>query len=572
MYCGRRIGFFLFWNMKLLVHLFVFFVVTGHVQAEKILELSADRCDFRVEDTFFEWFKDSSGKCDITTIKQHPFVHGLVSEKFSTGKHYWLRLKIKNTAEITKEWYLQTSLHSEISDVFVMQGNALVSEFHAGQSIPFDMRSIKIRTHLMKLQLNPDQLTEVYFHFYWEKYADNSVIISDSQSYLEVNTRAYLFIGIIYGFLFLMLVYNLMLYFSVREKLYLYYTAYILASIFLLLWKDGIGFQYLWPDLPIINHHHHRLALYLILMATIWYTVQFLEVPFNKRVYTITIGAILVLNSLYLVSTYFISNYFDVLPINYFLSYLILIGICVYWMTKRVVFARYLLISLISLTSAFVIMKFRYWGWLDWNWFYEYVLNYAISLDTLVMSWAIRDKLSVLRFQKDQRDKAMAEEERLVIENKLVQLKNENLEKEILHQNQELALMVTMEAHKTEYMQSLKENLEDILKENPGLASLKKIIKQFDQGEFELKWDKFRINFDKANNNVLTRLEKDQPKLKQSDLLFCAYLLMNKSNKELATMLNISVSGVEKRQMRLKEKLQISVSLQDYLNSFKRSE
>jgi hypothetical protein len=558
--------------MKFLVCVLFFFVLSIPAKSENVLNLYSDRCDFRVQDSYFEYYTDSSGEQTIESIRQQVFNPDFNPAKLQTGIHYWLRLKVKNNSTIQKEWYLQTSLHSELSEIYVFQKDSMIADFHAGQLLPFDARAIKVRTNLLNLRLSPDSLSEVYFHFYWGKYPDNAVIISDSESYLEVNTRAYLFVGLIYGFLILMLVYNLMLYFSVREKLYLYYTFYIIASIFLLLWKDGIGFQYLWPSLPDINHHHHRWAMFLVLIASILYTLQFLEVPLNERKYKVLVVAILSMNGVYLSASYFVSNYFNVLPIPYLISYLFLIGICIYWMKKKIVFARYLLISLVSITSAFVIMKLRYSGILEWNWFFEYILNYAIALDALVMSWAIRDKLSVLRYQKDEREKAIALEERLLIEHKLVQLKNENLEREIQHQNQELAMMVSMEAHKIEYMQNLKENLEEVLKENPGLTNLKKIIKQFDQGDFELKWDKFRINFDKANNNILSRLEIAQPKLKQSDLLFCAYLLMNKSNKELASMLNISVSGVEKRQMRLKEKLQISISIQDYLSNFRRGE
>ncbi len=63
------------------------------------------------------------------------------------------------------------------------------------------------------------------------------------------------------------------------------------------------------------------------------------------------------------------------------------------------------------------------------------------------------------------------------------------------------------------------------------------------------------MNFDKAHHNFLKNLNDNFPILKPGDLLLCAYIKIDKSNKEIAALFNISISGVEKKRMRLKEKL-----------------
>ena len=57
--------------------------------------------------------------------------------------------------------------------------------------------------------------------------------------------------------------------------------------------------------------------------------------------------------------------------------------------------------------------------------------------------------------------------------------------------------------------------------------------------------------------------------LKPGDLLLCAYIKVGKSNKEIASILNITVSGVEKKRTRLKEKLALDheTSLSGFIQS-----
>jgi hypothetical protein len=159
--------------------------------------------------------------------------------------------------------------------------------------------------------------------------------------------------------------------------------------------------------------------------------------------------------------------------------------------------------------------------------------------------------------------------ESLAKERELIELRNKQLESEMLVKNTELASVATSLTQKNELLFSLKEKLEafsnnDSVQDN----TLKDLIKTIDQDlDFNDDWAQFQKHFDEVHGNFLHKLRNRYPKLKPTWLLLCAYVRLNKSNKEISTLLNISVSAVEKRKYRLREKLDLNPeeNLSDFL-------
>jgi DNA-binding CsgD family transcriptional regulator len=87
---------------------------------------------------------------------------------------------------------------------------------------------------------------------------------------------------------------------------------------------------------------------------------------------------------------------------------------------------------------------------------------------------------------------------------------------------------------------------------------LKRIQKVIDEGmNDERDWNLFESSFNEAHESFFKKLKLNHPDLVPNDLKLCAYLRMNMSCKEMASLLNISVRGVEIRRYRLRKKLQV---------------
>jgi ligand-binding sensor domain-containing protein len=183
-----------------------------------------------------------------------------------------------------------------------------------------------------------------------------------------------------------------------------------------------------------------------------------------------------------------------------------------------------------------------------------------LSIAKLVKQKIIRDRLRVEKEKAKEillMEKQFAEES-LRAEREIILLQNEKLESDVRYKNDELAHLATNLAQKSEFLVQLKKELTSITKDHAQESndSLSEIIRTIDKGtEFDDGWDHFQTTFDTVHHNFLYKMRDRFPFLKSTDLLLCAYIRINKSNKEISSLLNISVSAVEKRRFRLREKL-----------------
>lgn len=148
----------------------------------------------------------------------------------------------------------------------------------------------------------------------------------------------------------------------------------------------------------------------------------------------------------------------------------------------------------------------------------------------------------------------------------------EKLEVELKNKENELAYMALSYTQKKEMLASVISKLDSLSKElehseRNKVNSLKRSIST--NIDDESNWDNFQVHFDQKNNNFFQKLKEVDPRISESYLLFCSYVRMGKSNKEIADLLNISVAAVEKRKYRLKKKweLEDDTSFTEYLKS-----
>lgn len=155
----------------------------------------------------------------------------------------------------------------------------------------------------------------------------------------------------------------------------------------------------------------------------------------------------------------------------------------------------------------------------------------------------------------------------------LIALQNEALEEKLTIQNNELASLAAVLNQKSELLSLLKERIKTFEATNAHFDPklMKEFVQSVDQHfDIDNTWERFQLHFDKMHQNFLQRFKEKHPKLDETWLLICAYIRMNKSYKEISSLLNISVAAVDKRLYRLKEKLDLEADakLREYIQNF----
>lgn len=154
-------------------------------------------------------------------------------------------------------------------------------------------------------------------------------------------------------------------------------------------------------------------------------------------------------------------------------------------------------------------------------------------------------------------------------------LEKEKMELDLQHKSQEIANLVLSVSRKNEILNDIKGSVgqviarlskESVAESKRQLILINSNIDANQEGDDVMR--KFEEQFDVVHNNFIAHLRTRFPNLNQNELLMCAYLKMNLSNKEIAPLLNISVRGVETIRYRLRKKFDIDRynNLTDFLN------
>lgn len=154
------------------------------------------------------------------------------------------------------------------------------------------------------------------------------------------------------------------------------------------------------------------------------------------------------------------------------------------------------------------------------------------------------------------------------------QLQHEKLEAEVHHKTQELASVTMHLVQKNTILINIQEALRR-LKSRTNTPELDKeigrIIRMMEHdSRVDEDWEHFSQNFDRVHSDFLKRLAEKHDHLSPNDYRLCAYLRMNLSTKEIASLMNISVRGVEASRYRLRKRLNLETdtNLTDYLMRF----
>lgn len=174
-----------------------------------------------------------------------------------------------------------------------------------------------------------------------------------------------------------------------------------------------------------------------------------------------------------------------------------------------------------------------------------------------------REKAALQSEQKETLLQKEREHQRLEIarQHQISQLEKEKLELQIQAKNQELASNTMHLVQKSEILQKIKNEIQNIAKSSKDTSTAKElraVVRKISTDErLDEDWEDFALHFDQVHGQFLQRLREKYSQLTPKDHRLCAYLRMNLASKEIAPLMNISVRSVEVARYRLRKKLEI---------------
>ncbi len=161
----------------------------------------------------------------------------------------------------------------------------------------------------------------------------------------------------------------------------------------------------------------------------------------------------------------------------------------------------------------------------------------------------------------------------LITDKEIMKLRNDKLEGEKIFLDKELANQTMSIIQKNKFLMKLNQELKRLQDETLSSSVKTKLViikKRIDKEiDSEQQNKVFESYFDEVHTDFFKRLKEAYPQLSPKDLRLSAYIRMNISTKEIATLLNISDRGVEISRYRLRKKIVLprDVNLSTFLSN-----
>ncbi|GEO02618.1 hypothetical protein AAE02nite_02820 [Adhaeribacter aerolatus] len=215
-----------------------------------------------------------------------------------------------------------------------------------------------------------------------------------------------------------------------------------------------------------------------------------------------------------------------------------------------------------SAITVFTFVVTPPWYATAWAWVGYFIL--LVIFYCLIKYWYMqklrRDQQRIQQKLEKEKEEVLRQEA-ILNEQRIVKLKNEQLQADLASKSRELANSALNIVYKNELLQNIQEEiiqLNDTTGKKIAADQLRKIQRVIDEGKNdERDWNLLENSFNEAHENYFKKLRLGHPELTPNDLKLCAYLRMNMSSKEIASLLNITVRGVEIRRYRLRKKLNL---------------
>jgi ligand-binding sensor domain-containing protein/DNA-binding CsgD family transcriptional regulator len=210
---------------------------------------------------------------------------------------------------------------------------------------------------------------------------------------------------------------------------------------------------------------------------------------------------------------------------------------------------------------------------------YAWIIYFLITAGLLYYTYRFFVKSmekSRLKEKETQKNKYQQREQRLkedalINEKEVIRLRNEKLNLEMIHKEKELANSTMLIIQKNEILHKLgndlnriKQTINDDQIKNDLNSTIKRIGKEIDN---EKQWRVFNMHVEQVHEDLFKKLKAQFPELTPREISLCAYLRMNISSKEIATLMNISTRGVEISRYRIRKKLGLdrNANLTEYM-------
>lgn len=227
--------------------------------------------------------KDKKYSIDEVSTKgmQAKFTHPAKKDVFKPFTRYWLRIRLKSELNRGSEWVLSIGRLTNV-DVFLPNEEGKFLLERTGQFVPTSDKSLKNgRYNVMKLFINAKSETMIYVCFENQvNYpTDPKIKLWHEAEWQQSINQNNLIQGFFQGLLWMMLLYNLLLFATLGDRAYVFYVVYILATSVYFLDYHGYWSEFFMGEFPHISYIVMPFTIHIAFVFYMYFMRYFLKTP-----------------------------------------------------------------------------------------------------------------------------------------------------------------------------------------------------------------------------------------------------------------------------------------------------
>lgn len=354
-------------------------------------------------------FEDKNGTFSIQSIASSPDTlftscnANIINFGFSRSV-FWFKFVVKDQDSLNN-WILEIS-SPELDAVtfYYKTENDIWKEKNDGLNWPFLKRDMNSRNIAFKLPTINARAAVYYFKIKSIGPLLIPIKIERDDFFVSESLKSEVFFGTCFGIMLIMLFYNLFIYFSIRDKSYLYYVLMVACAI--------IYYGFYYGHIPqYITHFKSPVLNYFILfISALWgiVSLQFVKAFLNLSQVSLFFNRLLNLLLIFYLLSLLILLFIDPalsIKINILLSFLSAVTVLIAGfaaLKKGNREARFFILAWSFYLIAIIIFLLR-----DAALFpdYEFIMNILLIgsiVEVSLQSFALADKINIYRIQKEQ--------------------------------------------------------------------------------------------------------------------------------------------------------------------------
>lgn len=190
----------------------------------------------------------------------------------------WLKLPLGGQGDSLFRYFMVRNPHINYLGMWLMRNDSLLKQWPlAGDHMPFSNRSFYHSDFVYPLPFHRSGMSLLLLVDKRNEMVHIPIHFMDDNGFVDYSRKKNLLSGFITGLCVFLLLFNIFLYFQMRERLYVFYGLYILMGLFYMFSDYGFSFMLLFPGTPGFNDYTRPIALCLAAPLFFLFCVELLN-------------------------------------------------------------------------------------------------------------------------------------------------------------------------------------------------------------------------------------------------------------------------------------------------------